>query len=430
MLQVPRNAVIEKPIEITHEGTDGAASHPRTLILVGANAQCTIVETYQGGGHVLHQRRHRNRRRRIAPWWIITRSSRKAVSAFHVATLQAALGRSAAFSSHSISLGGALVRNDANCVLSEGSDATLNGLYIVNGTQHIDNHTAIDHAKPHATSHELYKGILDGKSHAVFNGKIIVRKDAQKTDSKQTNKNLVLSDDAVIDTKPELQICADDVRCTHGATIGQLDSESPLLPAIARHRQDGGAQPADLRLRAGHRGSHQSAVAYGIRWNESCSRNSMSTLTSAVSAPLSTWKRIREDFPVLKQNIHGKPLVYLDSAATAQKPLAVIDAIRRFHEVDCANIHRGVHELSPALHRGLRRDPRQGASDFSTRASKEELIFVRGTTEGINLVTQPGAAERQGRATRSSSRPWSTTPTSCPGRCSARRRARRCASSP
>jgi Fe-S cluster assembly protein SufD len=125
-----------------------------------------------------------------------------------------------------ISLGGALVRNDVNVVLSEGTEATLNGLYIVNGAQHIDNHTSIDHAKPHGTSHELYKGILDDQSRAVFNGRIIVRQDAQKTDSKQTNKNLVLSDDAVIDTKPELQIWADDVRCTHGATIGQLDAES------------------------------------------------------------------------------------------------------------------------------------------------------------------------------------------------------------
>ena len=142
-----------------------------------------------------------------------------------MATLQASIGRSAVFLAL-ISLGGALVRNDANAVLSEGSEATLNGLYIVNGTQHVDNHTAIDHAQPHAASHELYKGILDGKSHAVFNGKIFVRKDAQKTDSKQTNKNLVLSDDAVVDTKPELQILADDVRCTHGATIGQLDAES------------------------------------------------------------------------------------------------------------------------------------------------------------------------------------------------------------
>ena len=118
------------------------------------------------------------------------------------------------------------MRNDANTTLSEGTESTLNGLYIVNGTQHIDNHTRIDHALPHGTSHELYKGILDGKAHAVFNGKIIVRKDAQKTDSKQTNKNLVLSDNAVVDTKPELQIWADDVRCTHGATIGQLDSEA------------------------------------------------------------------------------------------------------------------------------------------------------------------------------------------------------------
>jgi Fe-S cluster assembly protein SufD len=151
---------------------------------------------------------------------------RESPEAFHVATMQAALGRSANFSSHSISLGGALVRNDANAILSEGTEATLNGLYIVNGTQHIDNHTILDHAKPHGASHEMYKGILDGRATAVFNGRIIVRKDAQKTDSKQTNKNLVLSDNAVINTKPELQIHADDVRCTHGATIGQLDSEA------------------------------------------------------------------------------------------------------------------------------------------------------------------------------------------------------------
>jgi Fe-S cluster assembly protein SufD len=225
VLEVPRNAVIEQPIEITHEGTDGAASHPRTFILVGANAQCSIIETFKGKGAYFTN----------AVTEIVVGESaivdhykvqQESLSAYHVGTVQAALGRSAVFSSHSISLGGALVRNDANCVLSEGAEGTLNGLYIVNGTQHVDNHTAIDHAQPHAVSHELYKGILDGKSHAVFNGKIFVRKDAQKTDSKQTNKNLVLSDDAVIDTKPELQILADDVRCTHGATIGQLDAES------------------------------------------------------------------------------------------------------------------------------------------------------------------------------------------------------------
>ena len=146
--------------------------------------------------------------------------------AFHVATMQVSLGRSANFTTHNISLGGALVRNDIGATLSEGAEATVNGLYLVNGTQHVDNHTVIDHAKPHGSSHELYKGILDGRASAVFNGRIIVRKDAQKTDSKQTNKNLVLSDEAVINTKPELQIFADDVRCTHGATIGQLDAEA------------------------------------------------------------------------------------------------------------------------------------------------------------------------------------------------------------
>jgi len=111
-------------------------------------------------------------------------------------------------------------------VLAEGTEATVNGLYLPSGSQHVDNHTMIDHARPHGTSHELYKGILSGASAAVFNGKIIVRAGAQKTDAKQTNKNLVLSEDATINTKPELQIHADDVRCTHGATIGQLDQEA------------------------------------------------------------------------------------------------------------------------------------------------------------------------------------------------------------
>ena len=175
------------------------------------------------------------------------------------------LGRSANFSSHSISLGGALVRNDVNAVLSEGTEATLNGLYIVNGTQHIDNHTV--HRSRQAARHQ--PRAVQGHSgrpgrRAVFNGRIIVRKDAQKTDSKQTNKNLVLSDDAVINTKPELQILADDVRCTHGATIGQLDAEVAVLSAIARHRQSAGAQPADLRLRAGHHRPHQGAGVAGL----------------------------------------------------------------------------------------------------------------------------------------------------------------------
>jgi Fe-S cluster assembly protein SufD len=223
--QVPRGAVLEEPIYIAHNAQRDQTRHPRTLILIGPNAQCTIIETYFGEGpHFTNAVTEI-----VAGEGAVVdhyKIQRESLEAFHVATMHATLGRSANFSSHSIALGGALVRNDANVTLSEGTEAVLNGLYIVSGRQHVDNHTQIDHAKPHGTSHELYKGILDGHSSAVFNGRIIVRKDAQKTDSKQTNKNLVLSDDAVINTKPELQILADDVRCTHGATIGQLDAEA------------------------------------------------------------------------------------------------------------------------------------------------------------------------------------------------------------
>jgi Fe-S cluster assembly protein SufD len=225
-VQIARGAVIEEPVQIEYvaEG-DGLYFAPRALIVAGAQSQCRIVETYRGTGAYFTNavtEVFAGEGAILDHYKVTVESS----SAFHVAALQAQLSRSTNFSSHSISMGGALVRNEAGAVLAEGSEATLNGLYVATGTDHIDNHTVIDHAKPNGASHELYKGILDDRAQAVFNGRIIVRKDAQKTDSKQTNKNLVLSDEAVIDTKPELQIHADDVRCTHGATIGQLDAES------------------------------------------------------------------------------------------------------------------------------------------------------------------------------------------------------------
>jgi Fe-S cluster assembly protein SufD len=147
--------------------------------------------------------------------------------AYHVATLQIHQERSSNVTTHSIAFGAALARQDVNTVLDgEGAECLLNGLYVVNGRQHIDNYTTIDHAKPHANSREVYKGVLDGKSAAVFHGRIIVRQDAQKTDAKQSNRNLLLSDEATINTKPQLEIYADDVKCTHGATIGQIDDEA------------------------------------------------------------------------------------------------------------------------------------------------------------------------------------------------------------
>jgi Fe-S cluster assembly protein SufD len=128
---------------------------------------------------------------------------------------------------HAVNTGGALVRNDVVAVLNgEGIDCTLNGLYLADQQRLVDNHTTIDHARPHCSSRETYKGILADRAHGVFNGKIIVRPDAQKTDAKQTNRALLLSEDAQINTKPQLEIFANDVKCTHGAAVGQLDDEA------------------------------------------------------------------------------------------------------------------------------------------------------------------------------------------------------------
>jgi Fe-S cluster assembly protein SufD len=224
-LHVPRNTVVEEPVWIDFTGVSGHATHPRNLIVVGAGSQVRIVEKYTGVDRYFTN----------AVTEIVVgenaivehvKLEEESPDSYHVATIQVYQARNSNFKSHNISLGGLLVRNDVNGVLSTGCEGTLNGLYLTKGRQHVDNHTALDHAAPHAASHELYKGIMDGASSAVFNGKIFVRKDAQKTDAKQTNKNLVLSENAVINTKPELQILADDVRCTHGATVGQLDEEA------------------------------------------------------------------------------------------------------------------------------------------------------------------------------------------------------------
>ena len=229
-IEIPGGVVVEEPIQLVFFATGAdvpVISHPRSLVVVGPGSQATFVESYFGRGAKYFTNAVTEivvGDHSVVDHYKLQEEDERSS---HVATLQIQIGRDATFSTHSISLGGGgLVRNDINAVLAEGSEATVNGLYLASGSQHIDNHTAIDHAKPHGTSHELYKGILSGTATAVFNGKIIVRPDAQKTDAKQTNRNLLLSEDATIHTKPELQIHANDVRCTHGATIGQLDQEA------------------------------------------------------------------------------------------------------------------------------------------------------------------------------------------------------------
>lgn len=230
-VHVPRGVVIPEPICLLFVSTaqkEPAVSYPRNLILVDEGSQATILEGYFGLDNGIY---FTNVVTEIVagPSAMIDHYKLTAESdgAFHVATQQAHLDRASNLSSHSISVGGALVRNDVNASLEgEGVECILNGLYVVSGQQHVDNHTRIDHVRPHCSSRELYKGVLDGKAKGVFNGKIYVHKNAQKTDARQANKNLLLSKDAWINTKPQLEIYADDVKCTHGSTIGQLDQDA------------------------------------------------------------------------------------------------------------------------------------------------------------------------------------------------------------
>jgi Fe-S cluster assembly protein SufD len=152
---------------------------------------------------------------------------REGAGTFHVANASARQDRDSRFSSHTLSLGGSLVRNDLAVALdAEGAEATLQGLFVGTGEQVLDNHTLVDHARPHGTSRELYKGILGGSARGVFRGRIVVREGAQKTDARQSNANVLLGDGAEIDTKPQLEIRADDVKCSHGSSIGALDEEA------------------------------------------------------------------------------------------------------------------------------------------------------------------------------------------------------------
>lgn len=230
-LHVPRNTRVEQTIHLLFLGSpeDGEAvvSYPRNLIVVEESAELTVIENYGG---------YAGERYFTCPVTEIYggansvidhyRLGQESLDAFHVATQKLHLERDANFFSHSVSHGGALVRNDIQAMLDgEGIHCTLNGLYLARGKQFVDHHMWVDHAKPHCHSYELFKGILEDEAKAVFNGRIHVHKDAQKTDAKQSSRNLLLSDKAIAQSNPQLEIYADDVRCTHGSTTGHLSDE-------------------------------------------------------------------------------------------------------------------------------------------------------------------------------------------------------------
>jgi len=230
-VSIPDGTVLDAPIHTIFVSTSNGEPtmvHPRVLVVLGANSQASVIESYES--------RHRTRLFTNTVTEVLAgenaslqhyKLQRESTAGFHVSSLSAQVARNASLVFHSVSLGGGLVRNDVNVTLDgEGAVCTLNGVYLTDGSRLVDNHTTIDHAKPHCDSREVYRGVLADKSRAVFNGKIIVRPDAQKTDAKQTSKALLLSADAQINTKPQLEIFANDVKCTHGAAVGQMDDEA------------------------------------------------------------------------------------------------------------------------------------------------------------------------------------------------------------
>jgi Fe-S cluster assembly protein SufD len=228
---VPKGVEVAEPVQLIYISSaknSGETILPRNLVIAEANSKLTVVESYISTGNVAYFTN--------AVTEILAGDNAKvehiklqdeALDAFHIATIAGEFGRASNVTVHSFALGAKLSRTNIRTKLAgEGLECILNGLYLTRGDQLADHHMIVEHAQPHCASHEYFNGILDDKSKGVFHGRIYVHPIAQKTDAKQTNKNLLLSDDATADTKPQLEIYADDVKCTHGATIGQLNDES------------------------------------------------------------------------------------------------------------------------------------------------------------------------------------------------------------
>ena len=245
-IQVDPGTIETEPVHVLHVTTDSSQpvrTHLRNLVVIGDNSQLTLVECYLGAGSNVT---FTNPVTEVVAGANSTvrhyRLQNESRLGFHVGCNEVYQDRDSRYRALSIDLGSLLTRNDFRCVLDgEGCLAGIDGLYLLKGRQHLDNYTTLEHVRPHCDSRELFKGVLDQHARGIFRGRIIVHKDAQKTDSKQTNNNLLLSDHSLVNTKPQLEIYADDVKCTHGATIGQLDPEALFylrsrgIPRAAAH---------------------------------------------------------------------------------------------------------------------------------------------------------------------------------------------------
>ena len=231
VINVERNAVISKPIALYFIGetkSDQLFYNVRNIVSIGEMAQVTILEKFDTIGG---EKAFSNVVNEIS---IAAAANAKyfkleddADNTYHISNVKVTQAKDSTFTANTIALNGAMVRNNLDIRLEdEGCEANMNGLYVLGGKTHVDNHTVVDHLMPNSNSNELYKGIMDDKSKGVFNGKIFVRQDAQKTNAFQSNKNILMTNDATVNTKPQLEIWADDVKCSHGCTTGQLDQDA------------------------------------------------------------------------------------------------------------------------------------------------------------------------------------------------------------
>ena len=232
LVMIGRGVRLAEPIALLFvtggAGQADVVTYPRVLVVAEENSQSSVVEYYLGCG-AEHYFTDAVSEIVLAPGAVLHHHKvvRENSAAFHVGAVNARLARDAVFASHTFSFGGQVVRNEVRSVLAgSGNRATLNGLSVLNADQHVDNHTVLDHAAPHSESRELFKGIYAEKSLGVFSGTIIVRPDAQKTNAYQSSQSLLLSREAAVDTRPQLKIWADDVKCTHGASVGQIDEDA------------------------------------------------------------------------------------------------------------------------------------------------------------------------------------------------------------
>ena len=407
-VHLSRGTVVETPIHLIFHAAGGdIAVYPRLLLVLDEGAQATVVVEYQGTGRYLN-----------AP---VTEAQlgdgavlhyhqiqQESPQAFHLGGIRLQQGRNSEANLHLLSVGGQLARTDLEALLDgEGASCTLNGLTLARDQQFSDVHVRVEHAQPHGSSQQLFKSVLDGKARTVFDGMIHVRPHAQKTDARQVSRNLLLSRQAQANANPRLEILADDVKCGHGSTTGFLDPDAEFYlrargigaaqaraiagPRLRQRQPELDSPDAIARAPGPSAGRRSGAGHHGGGMNDMSALHALSPTPSL--PPLGgglgrgelDLARIRADFPILRQRVHGKPLVYLDNAASVQKPKAVIDAISDCYSHYYANIHRGVHllsERSTAAYEGAREKVRA----FLNAASVQEIIFTRSTTESINLV--------------------------------------------